>query len=239
MTLTEYQRICTGLDNLCAYAWGGAPDGAELLKWAAELEAALKEEHQVKGEHLAESCRALVADYDRRGGRRSGAFKSMLSGLKQYLAKYAQIRELVADIEGGAVDLPEEAREALIPALNKIHKYCAKLSGVALREIENPKGGKTVPELIKSTPGALALAQAVAGYLTEDYKPKAGLTRRERGLIGREIGRALGRGYIAKVGQYWSISGEELSREAGKAEFDLNPKVVALKDILRGAGVKI
>lgn len=238
MNLTEYQRICTGLDNLCVYAWGGDPDVALLLEWTANLESALAEEDKANGRNLAENCQALVAYYARLGGKRSGSFKSMLSGCKQYLATYAQIRELVADLEGGQ-NLPEEARKALVPALNRLYSTCAKLSGVCLRELENPKGSKAVPELIKSTPTALAIAQAVTVYLTEDYKPKAGLTKLEIGLIGWAFGKALGRGYIAKIGQYWGVSGKNLSRDKGDSDLqNKNAKIIALKELLQGAGVK-
>lgn len=238
MTLTEYQRICAGLDSLFAYAWGGAPDGAELLEMAAALEAALQEEREAHGGNLAEGCRALVADYARKGMKRSGALRESVAGYNQYFAKYTQIPELVADLEEGEGNLSANVREALISALNRLYSAFAELSGVCLREFRNPKGGKTVPELIESTPGALAIARAVAGYLTKDYKPKAGLTTYERGVIGWAIGQALGWGGIAKVGRYWGVSGKDLSRDKGEADkIHTNAKLLALKELLRGRGV--
>lgn len=239
MNLTEYTSFCLALDNLCkdmadTLGGWGSPDWAEALEEVAALEAALADESKAGGDRLAEDCRALVAEYKQKGTRR--AFDARVEGCKQYLTKYGQIGPIVDALGAGEGDLSESDREALISALNRLSLACGKLSGLCLQEL---KGGKAVPELIKSTPQALAIAQAVAGYLTGDYKPKAGLTRREKGLIGREIGKALGRGNIDKVGRYWGIKGKDLSREAFKAEFDLSPKIVALKELLRGAGVEI
>lgn len=240
MTLTEYQRICAGLDSLFAYAWGGAPDGAELLEMAAALEAALQEEREANGGNLAEGCRALVADYARKGMKRSGALRESVAGYNQYFAKYTQIPELVADLEEGEGNLSANVREALISALNRLYSAFAELSGVCSLEFSrSQRGGKTMAQRIEGSPQALAIAKAVAGYLAEDYKPKEELTRRERGLIGREIGRALGYGGIKALAEYWGTPAKDLSREGGKAEFDFSPKIVGLKELLRGAGVEI
>lgn len=242
MNLTEYTSICLALDNLCKDmadtlgGWGSA-DWAEALEEVAALEAALADEIKAGGDRLAEDCRALVAEYKQKGTRR--AFDARVEGCKQYLTKYGQIGPIVDALEAGEGDLSESDRKALISALNRLSSTCGRLSGVCLREFRNPKGGKTVPELIESTPGALAIAQAVAGYLTKDYKPKAGLTTYERGVIGWAIGQALGWGGIAKVGRYWGVSGKDLSRDKGEAdEIHTNAKLLALKELLRGCGVK-
>lgn len=236
MNLAEYSTLCTKIGDFCEYARRRAPFGeVELLERAAALEAALLEEYNAHGENLALACVELAG---------SPARVELVARYRQNMAVFGQIRPLIDDLAGGAVSCPENLKARLIWALNGLCSLCSDLSGVCLREFDKiaPQKageGKTVPELIESTPGALAIAQAVAVYLTGDYKPKAELTRRERGLIGREIGKALGFGHIDKVGQYWGFSGKELSREAGKAEFDCSPKIIALKELLRGAGVEI
>ncbi len=260
MNLTEYQRICAGLDNLCTYAWGGAPDGAELLEWATALEEELTEEHKAHGRNLAESCRELVADYARKGMKRSGALRESVAGYRQHFANYRQLSPLVDDLESGEIgNYTEAVRKSFISALNRLYSICWELSGVCFEEFDKYENellgfkryeprkepqktgeGKTVPELIESTPGALAIVRAVAGYLTNDYKPKVELSTLERGVIGWALGRALGWGYIAKVGEYWGVPGKDLSRDKGDADKNYtNSKLTALKELLRGCGLVI
>lgn len=232
MTLKEYNTICGKLEDFCIYASRRAPYGEpELLKRAAALEAVLLQEYNAKGDNLAIDCVELSGNPAR---------ADLVARYRKRFEVSGKISALVDNLRSGKVACPEKTKGELILALKGLHSLVLSLSRVCALEFDKmDPGGKTVPELIKSTPRAFAITQAVAAYLTEDYKPKEKLTRRESGLIGREIGRALGHGYIHTVGQYWGMSGKELSREGGKAELDCNPKIIELKELLRGVGVKI
>ncbi len=241
MNLTEYQRICNGVGAVCA--WGPLSDGVDLLEMVAALDAPLLAEIEARGEELKTDCKALIADYTEKGLRRSGTFRAVVEGYRQYLTAYQRIPALVDDLKGGEGNLSDDVRKALISALNGLYGHCMILSGFCLDELDNLQSGRegapvqegqTLPQMIEANRDARTLANKLreGGYIDTEIKPTEGITVYERGIAGQALAKAL------KVPQrviedYWGIGEHQISRDAsaGRA-LEGDPRITAILAIV-------
>ncbi len=209
MSIEEYNNLCLRLGKYCTMA---------------------KENPTMKRtdtlEHDFRRCYYEEQEWGELSGSSSKVEAVAIPGYRKTLSIFEDLKAFLEDLKAGAVNCPEGLRAQLVWRLNDIYGYCSELSGLCMAEFDKiaPRGPQTVPEMIEAKADALRLAKAFqdAGYIGEDYKPREGLTTAEMALIGRELGKKCGHGWIAKVAKFWSIKGKEpgkaLCREADRGE---------------------
>lgn len=226
MTLTEYNAICSRLENFCIYARRRAPYGEpELLERAVAFERELLTEYNAKAENLI---------FESIGLKGNPAQKDIIARCRQNFAVSGQISTLVDDLKGGAVDCPEGMKGRLIMALKGLLSLVSSLSRACVQEFDKTKPqGKTVPEEIEEEHKARKVCERLqkAGHMDKCYFPSNNQTQEQRALMAQGVGRYLRHGGMKRICEYWGLDYDQTRKYASGAN-PIKPKIKAILDII-------